>query len=239
MRTYTLSKDISPDDACDFLRNQLCISQEDDSESMTRPAFQSISGLFMFKEPLCVRTDITDHMGWSPSKKGEAVDYLPEILASAIKEWYKEGTGTSIIHMRNYATTYARGRYPPKSESFPYKTPEGTYFYHLGRYGTSSMWGQVAYARQQRYSVPKMVYNHFMAVKNIAESTDGLRDDWQEQLNVAHHYEDTPRAFTVAEWKDGEIIDSHTNLDTTEMSDEYSWHPHIVPVDSYGGDGNG
>jgi len=227
MRTFALSKDITPKETCDYLRKVQTIYSTDNSTQpeCVRPAFQSISGLFMFDKPLCVRTDLKDIFGWSPYKEGDDLSrHLPETLVSAIEEWYERGTGTPIIHMRNYLSQAYQGRRAnARTESYPYKTNDGTYFYHLGRYGNSGMWSRVANARTSRKSVPEVVYNYCEFVKIQYHSsmiaynekrTDVKPLDWIETLAMNHNYEQgEDRPFRIFEWRDGEILDSHTNSD--------------------------
>ena len=227
MKTFTLSKKITPEESCDFLRDQLCIrSNRDDMEQSSRIAYASVTGLFMFEKPLCVRTDLGKQMGWSPCKKGEVVDYLPKTLVDSIHRWHKDGTGIPIIHMRNHRGTYTgstHNRRLARTESFPHKINSESYFYHLGRFGSTTVWNQVASARVERKSVAERIYKYVKRLKS------GYENDWRQQkyhngelntppqhwhdtLNDAHMYDGgDARTYRILEWTNGVITYDITN----------------------------
>ena len=252
MRTYTLSRELGDwESACDYLETQLTRTSNDGNGFRAR--YTSITGLFMLDKPLCVRADLTKHLGWH-EVKGEGSTpktFLPESIKEGIKLWYNKGTGTPIIHMRSYTPRHhiSMGESNKQSinESFPHKIDGETFFYHIGKgYGHGKLWNAVHVARETITSVPEAVYeryrHHFYEYKRNMEMYLGNGtyqrgyldyqeeppEHWGKTFSREHEFDDHDRTFAVFKWKNGKVFDVYTNAEIPEEESSLNYFQSIL-----------
>ena len=209
MRTFVLNKDtvrsINAEEVCERL-----LSEASTSSNSVYPMYHSISGLFMFDKPVCVRTDISTLQNRSAIIGDETHSkYIAEPLRKNIQKWYREGKGDAIIHMRSYPPYTGRERLKRqgRKESYPHRIEctDGTYFYHLGGYGSDVLWNTVCSTRSHNQNVPEKVYDNIMSTP------------CEERINI-HRYNNgdddvyTPRTHNLVWWQNGKIIDEFRHL---------------------------
>ena len=247
MRTYKLTRDIDIERTYEILLDEVSrYSGENINDSTARrrnayPKYISISGLFMFDKPVCVRSDLTSQT-CEPriyqTYGEEHNNFICDALRKNIKRWYSEGKGDAIIHMRSYEPANVRPydrRHSASSpivqvnrarlESFPYKVPDvpDMYFYHLGRYGSTDMWNNIVLARRGFKSVPKTVHDVIASqlgdTQNMELANQILRnihmyqdpDEYDDNGECVEYY----RTHGLLWWYGGEIVDHIKNVSDT------------------------
>ena len=191
MKTLALNPDKNADDnisdAVDFFTRH-CHGEKE------------LTGLFAFK-------DRGPYALYFPRWNGRPL--LPHKLASAIERWCDKGKGWAILHSRSYPRGCNSRR-----ERMPLKLSDEQYFYHIGGYGSTSLWNEVQRARRVRRPTNMAVYNAW--IQSQISSHDDFFSRWMEVHNLENDGNERIRSFSSFVWDNGMIKKYNTYDDEFE-----------------------
>ena len=180
MKTLALNPDKNADDnisdAVDFFTRH-CHGEKE------------LTGLFAFE-------DRDPYALYFPRWNGRPL--LPEKLASAIERWCDKGKGWAILHSRSYPRGCSSRR-----ERMPLKLSTNQYFFHIGGYGSTSLWNEVQRARRTKRPTNMAVYNAW--IQSQISSHDDFFSRWMEVHNLENDGNERIRSFSSFVWDNGMI----------------------------------
>ena len=177
MKTLALNPDKNVDDnisdAVDFFTRH-CHGEKE------------LTGLFAFE-------DRDPYALYFPRWNGRPL--LPEKLASAIERWCDKGKGWAILHSRSYPRGCNSRR-----ERMPLKLSTNQYFFHIGGYGSTSLWNEVQRSRRVKRPTNVAVYSLW-----IQSQTGDFINQWKDYHNLQDEDNGRTRSFSSFVWDNGMI----------------------------------
>ena len=177
MKTLALNPDKNVDDnisdAVDFFTRH-CHGEKE------------LTGLFAFK-------DRGPYALYFPRWNGRPL--LPHKLASAIERWCDKGKGWAILHSRSYPRGCNSRR-----ERMPLKLSTNQYFFHIGGYGSTSLWSEVQRSRRVKRPTNVAVYSLW-----IQSQTGDFINQWKDYHNLQDEDNGRTRSFSSFVWDNGII----------------------------------
>ena len=206
MKTLALNPDKNADDnisdAVDFFTRH-CHGEKE------------LTGLFAFK-------DRGPYALYFPRWNGRPL--LPHKLASAIERWCDKGKGWAILHSRSYPRGCSSRR-----ERMPLKLSDEQYFYHIGGYGSTSLWNEVQRARRTKRPTNMAVYSAW-----ITSQTGEFPRVWEDNHCMSADGNARIRSFSSFIWNDG-MIEKY-NMFEDDYEDNSPARYKVFRVDGYSDD---